>query len=195
MTGQGELQVLAPSEALNVEHDVRKDHHSRLRTSGGFVPAASPGLSPFSAAWRSPSFSRSRYSTSLTYRGRVGRDRASLTANRSAQRGSGLSRPLSPSTDPRRRHSHEATLRFATHTVGQRFPVPWSCHHDYDAKTYSQFPWAQPPPVKSGWNIANTDPHVFVAHFYRTTAQRNRYQRWVELPVCYRAGQIEPHRA
>ncbi len=80
---------------------------------------------------------------------------------------------------PSRRHSHEATLRFA-HGMRERFPVPWSCLHDYDARTFLGFPWSELPQVPSGWNLSNMDPHTFVAHFYRTTGQGKRHERWLE---------------
>lgn len=83
--------------------------------------------------------------------------------------------------DPRRRHAHEPTLRFASSTIGAYFPAPWSCYFDFDHQTYRGFPWPQPPAAVSGWNLANhDDPHVFVAHFYRTTAAEKRHERWVD---------------
>jgi hypothetical protein len=82
---------------------------------------------------------------------------------------------------PDRRHTHETTLRFAVQTLGHYFPSPWCCHYDFDGGQCSKFPWPTLPQVGSGWNIKNhDDPHVFVVHFYRTTGQEKRYERWLE---------------
>jgi hypothetical protein len=82
---------------------------------------------------------------------------------------------------PGHRQGHELTLRFATNSISQRFPEPWSCYHDFDAGTCHRFAWQDAPHVESGWNLANhQDPYVFIVHFYRTTGQEKRYERWLE---------------
>ncbi len=82
---------------------------------------------------------------------------------------------------PDHKHGHELTLRFATNSIRDRVPQPWRCWYDFDNKTCHEFPWAAPPPVQSGWNLANQpEPRVFVVHFYRTTGEEKRYERWLD---------------
>ncbi len=82
---------------------------------------------------------------------------------------------------PGHKQGHELTLRFATNSIAQRFPRPWCCYHDFDAGVCHRFAWQHPPPVMSGWNLANhNDAYVFIVHFYRTTGQEKRYERWLD---------------
>jgi hypothetical protein len=84
-------------------------------------------------------------------------------------------------SSPGHKQGHELTLRFATNSISQRFPRPWRCYHDFDAGKCHRFDWEAPPPVASGWNLANhDDANVFIVHFYRTTGGEKRYERWLE---------------
>ncbi len=82
---------------------------------------------------------------------------------------------------PNHRQGHENTLRFAAQTIGHYFPSPWRCHYDFDNGHCHEFPWNLTPPVESGWNISDdVDSSTFVVHFYRTTGQEKRYERWLD---------------
>ncbi len=98
--------------------------------------------------------------------------------------------------------NHAPTLRYATSTILSWFPQPWCLRLDYNTKTLNnEFPAGTPITAPSGWNVSRETPsYTHVACFFRSTAQRNQYEAWLDnyknkkpkprIPSGPRAGKI-----